>query len=443
MKLRALLMIGLSAFTLTSCSMWDAMFEDEKIPMPGERVSVLELQRNLEPTDVGLEAEGFVAPEQWKNEYWPQAGGYPNHAMQNLALTSGPLTKIWSVSIGKGSQKNLPLLAQPVVFDGKVFTLDTQSNVAAFDLKSGKKLWTNFVRPKTEDEQVIGGGIAYSAGMLYVTSGYNEILALNPANGGIYWRVKLPAPSRAAPTIMDGRVFVMTLDNRVIALDARDGKKLWDYQGVAETAGLVGAASPAASADIVVPAFSSGEILALRVQNGSVAWSDNISPSVRVGGLSALPDIQALPVLDKGIVIGISYGGRIAAIDERTGQRIWQRDLSGADTPWVAGNHLFLISSQNELTALGRDTGGIRWVKPIKSYVDAKEAGTSLDWNGPVLAGGRLIVTGPNGILLEVNPVDGSLIRRMKTGDTAVTTPVVANGVMLLLLADGTLAAYH
>jgi outer membrane protein assembly factor BamB len=179
------------------------------------------------------------------------------------------------------------------------------------------------------------------------------------------------------------------------------------------------------------------------VQNGSVAWSDNISPSVRVGGLSALPDIQALPVLDKGIVIGISYGGRIAAIDERSGQRIWQRDLSGADTPWVSGNHLFLISSQNELTALGRDTGGIRWVKPIKSYVNADEAGTSLDWNGPVLAGGRLIITGPEGILLEVNPVDGSLIRRMQTGDTAVVTPVVANGVLLLLLADGTLVAYR
>ncbi len=443
MKLRTALMVGLSTLALTSCSMWNSMFEDEKVPMPGERVSVLELQRNLEPTDVGLEAEGFVPPEQWKNEYWPQAGGYPNHAMQNLALTSGTLSKIWSVSIGKGTQKNLPLIAQPVVFDGKVFTLDTEANVAAFELKSGKKLWTNFVRPKSEDEQVISGGIAYSAGMLYVTNGYNELLAMNPANGGIYWRIKLPAPSRAAPTIMDGRVFVMTLDNRIIALDAKDGKKLWDYQGVAETAGLVGAASPAASNDIVVPAFSSGEIMALRVQNGSVAWSDNISPSVRVGGLSALPDIQALPVLDKGIVIGISYGGRIAAIDERSGQRIWQRDLSGADTPWVSGNHLFLISSQNELTALGRDTGGIRWVKPIKSYVKADEAGTSLDWNGPVLAGGRLIVTGPNGILLEVNPVDGSLIRRMQTSDTVAVPPVVANGVLLLLLADGTLAAYN
>lgn len=437
---RTLLLGGLCLSVLSSCSWFEA---DKKPPLPGERISVLELQRNLEPADTNLNAEGFVAPEQWKNEYWPQAGGYPNHAMQNLALNPGELKKAWSADIGDGGDEKLPLTAQPVVFDGKVYTLDAGSNVRAFSLQDGKELWKNFVRPKTEDEQVIGGGLAYSANMLYVTNGYNEAIALNPQNGGILWRVKLTSPSRAAPTIMDGRVFIMTLDNKVVALDAKDGKELWSYQGLSETAGLVGAASPAASSEVVVPAFSSGEIMALRVQNGSVAWSDNLSPAVRVGGLSTLPDIQALPILDKGMVIALSFGGRMAAIDERTGQRVWQRDVSGADTPWVAGNHLFLISSANELIALGRDTGAIRWVKPLASYVKTDEAGTAMDWNGPVFAGGRLIVTGPEGMVLEVDPLDGHLLRRLNTGKAIATAPIVAQGTLLLLHNDGTLAAYR
>ncbi len=437
---RTFLMSGLCLLALSGCSWFEA---DEKPPLPGERMSVLELQRNLEPADVNLTAEGFVAPEQWKNEYWPQAGGYPNHAMQNLALNPGELKRAWTADTGAGAEEDLPLTAQPVVFDGKVYTLDTESNVSAFSLQDGKKLWTNFIRPKNEDEQVIGGGLAYSANILYVTNGYNEVLALNPQNGGIFWRKKLEAPSRAAPTIMDNRVFVMTLDNRVIALDAKDGTELWSYQGLSETAGLVGAASPAASSEVVIPAFSSGEIMALRVQNGSVAWSDNLSPAVRVGGLSTLPDIQALPILDKGLVIALSFGGRMAAIDERTGQRIWQRDVSGADTPWVAGNHLFLISSANELIALGRDSGAIRWVKPLASYVDKDESGTAMDWNGPVFAGGRLIVTGPKGMILEVDPIDGHLLRRLNTGKAIAATPIIAQGTLLLLHNDGTLAAYR
>lgn len=435
--------LALGTIMLGGCSLWEGMFKDEKAPLPGERVSVLELQRNLEPAEIGKDVEVFTLPSPWANEYWPQAGGYPNHTMQNLALNPGPLEKIWTADIGEGAQENLPLIAQPIVFDGRVFTLDSESQVKAFDLNTGKELWKNVVRPASEDEQVISGGISYSANLLYVTSGYNELLALNPVSGGIVWRVKLPAPSRAAPTIMDGRVFVMTLDNRIVALDAKDGKRLWDYQGLAEATGLIGAASPAASSDIVVPAFSSGEIVALRVQNGSVAWGDNISPAVRVGGISALPDIQALPILDKGVVIAVSYGGRIAAIDERSGQRLWQRDISGADTPWVAGNTLFMISSHNDLTALSRDNGLIRWVKPIDSYVGKEAAGTALDWNGPALAGNRLILTGPEGILLEIDPSDGKLMRRLQTGKTVVSAPVVAKGTLILLQEDGTLIAYH
>jgi outer membrane protein assembly factor BamB len=434
------LLSGLCLLTLPSCSWFK---DDVEAPLPGERISVLELQRNLEPEDAELNAEGFVAPEAWSNEYWPQAGGYPNHSMQNLSLNPGPLAKAWSADIGDGSSSTLPLTAQPIVFDNKVYTLDTASNIRAFDLRTGKEVWHNFIRPKTEDEQVIGGGIAYSANILYVTSGYNEILALNPQNGGIYWRTKLESPSRAAPTVLEGRVFVITLDNRVIALDAKDGKRIWDYQGLSESAGLIGAASPAAGSDIVIPALSSGEILALRVQNGSIAWSDNLSPAVRVGGLSTLPDIQALPILDKGLVIALSFGGRMAAIDARTGQRVWQRDIGGSDTPWIAGNHLFLISSASELVALGRDNGTIRWVKPLAGYVKADEVGTAMDWNGPVYAGGRLIVTGPEGIVLEINPVDGKLLRRMDTGQSIATAPIVAGSTLLLLHSDGMLAAYR
>lgn len=437
---KLVLIAGLSLLALSGCSLFK---DEEKPPLPGERTSVLELQRNLEPKDIELDAEGFIAPDPWKNEYWPQAGGYPNHAMQNLDLTKEKLSKIWSADIGSGAEDDLPLTAQPVVFDNKVFTMDTESQVSAFDLRSGKQLWRNTVRPKNEDEQVIGGGLAYSSNILFVTNGYNEALALNPQTGAIYWRSKLPSPSRAAPTILDSRVYITTLDNRLIALNAQDGKQLWAYQGLAESAGLVGAASPAANSDIVVPAFSSGEIVALRVQNGSVAWSDNLSPSVRTGGLSTLPDIQALPILDKGLIIAVSFAGRMAAIDERTGQRVWQREISASDTPWVAGNHLFLITSSNELIALGRDSGAIRWVKPIPSYVAAGEAGTAMQWNGPVLAGGRLIITGPKGIVLEIDPVNGNLLRRLNTGSPAAVSPVIAQGILLLLQEDGTLTAYH
>lgn len=427
-----------SLFLLAGCSSVGDMFSsDDKKPLPGERIPVLALEKQLEPESAALKAQGFIAPDAWRNEFWPQAGGYPNHAMQNLALGTGALHTAWTAKIGEGASRSLPLTAQPVVVDGRVFTLDTDSHLSAFDAQSGKPLWSVSVRPDGEDEAVIGGGLAYSAGTIYVTTGYAGVLALDPDNGKVRWKSDISSPARAAPSVVDNRVFVTTLDNRLIALDTASGKNLWEYAGINDAAGLVGAASPAATSDIVIPAFSSGEIVALRVENGAVAWSDTLSSAVRSDNLAGLSDISGLPVIDKGTVFAVSFGGGLVAIDERTGTRIWQREISGSDTPWVAGNHLFVVTTDNRLVALGRDTGAIRWVSSLQK--GAKDE--PVLWSGPVLAGGRLILVNTRGLMIEVSPETGELIRSQDLGAPVSMPPLVAGETLYILADNGTLMA--
>ncbi len=434
------------ACLLTSCgTVSDLMdFSDkEAAPLEGERISVLELAQSLEPEDPVLEAQGLLAPSAWRNEFWPQVGGYPNHSMQHLELAPGPLGEVWSVDIGDGSSDKLPLTAQPIVVDGLVFTMDTDSRLSAFDVVSGKLLWDTDVADPDEDDTVISGGIGYANGVLFVTNGFNELLSVNPKSGDMNWRKKLPAPARAAPTIMDGRVFVTTLDNRLIALSATDGAMLWEHRGLNETAGLLGAASPAASRDIVIPVFSSGEVTALRVENGSVAWSDNLSNLRRFGGLSGLADIKGLPVIDKGLVVAISYSGRLVAIDERSGTRVWQREIGGSQTPWLAGNHVFVLSSDNELIAMGRDNGVIRWVTDLPRFEDADDKEGPIVWTGPILAGGRLILAGSRGRILEIIPETGKPLGQWSVGETVSIPPVIAGGTLFILTEDGMLSAFR
>ncbi|MCC6598721.1 MAG: PQQ-binding-like beta-propeller repeat protein [Alphaproteobacteria bacterium] len=434
--LRTLLIVGACTAFLTACS----LFEDkDSAPLPGERLSVLELQKSLEPDDEILEAQGLIAPEEWRNDFWPQAGGYPNHSMQNLALGPTPLKKVWSVDIGQGTSDELPLVTQPIAVDGRIFTTDARNMLTAFDTKTGKQLWRRDISPLKKDDSIISGGLASSGGLLYATNGYNEVLAINPADGIIVWRKSIPAASRAAPTVMDNRIFITTLDSRLLALNTQDGALLWEYTGISGTAALVGAASAAANRDIVVPVFSSGEISALRAGNGSIAWSDNLSNVRGMGSLSEISDIRALPVIDKGIVVAISFSGRLAAIDERTGTRIWQREISGAQTPWLAGNHIFVLSVDNQLIALGRETGAIRWVTDLPRFDDKKP----ILFNGPVLAGGRLIVAGTGGRIIEVSPDNGKIIHQWSAGGTIALPPIIAEATLYLLAKDGTLSAYR
>jgi len=411
---------------------------DEDRRLEGDRISVMALQRDLTVDTAPLSEDSLTIPEVWQNKFWPQAGGYPNHSMQNLALNSGSLKQIWRVRIGKGSLDKTPLLTQPVVVDGRVFTMDSASVLRAYDVLTAQLLWERDIRTKGEDDLVISGGIGFGENILFVTNGYRDVLALQPDTGEDIWRKDIGSPSRAAPSISDGRVFVTTLENKLVALDAKNGDFLWSYQGIPESAGLVGAASAAVNCNVVISAFSSGELSALRVNNGSVIWTENLSNVRDFGGLSGLTDIKGLPVVDKGLVFAVSFGGKMVAVDEQLGHRVWQRDIGGSETPWVAGNHVFVLSTDNQLIALGRDNGAIRWVSDLPKMLDGDPA----RFVGPVMAGGRLLVVGSKGRVIEVNPNDGKISLEWSVGRTISIAPVIADGVLYLLDENGDLFAY-
>lgn len=442
MTLKKHLPLLMATLALSACG--DGFFggDKEKPPLSGTRIAVLDYERDLRP-DENTKVPGFVSADSIQNESWPQAGGDPDHALQNLALSPKQLQKIWNIDIGDGSTKKVPLTAQPIVVGKSIFTLDTDANLSAFSTEDGKRRWSVNVRQPDEDDAVIGGGVAYENGIIYVTAGYDEIVAVEAQTGKISWRGELTSPSRAAPTISQGRVFVTTLSNSILAFDVKGGAPLWEFSGLGQSTGLVGAASPAVFGELVIPAFSSGELYALRTANGSVAWSDNLANSLRLGGMTGLSDIRGLPVIHEGVVYAISIGGKMVAVDMRTGSRIWQKDISGAKTPWVSGNRVFVISAEGQVVSLDKDSGAVVWVSQLARYKD-KEAKTGpIFWSGPILAGGRLLAFSSDGRAAEINPAQGTLVREWSTGEDIRIAPVVAGGTLYLLSEDGDLVAYR
>ncbi|HOO50234.1 MAG TPA: PQQ-binding-like beta-propeller repeat protein, partial [Alphaproteobacteria bacterium] len=128
-------------------------------------------------------------------------------------------------------------------------------------------------------------------------------------------------------------------------------------------------------------------------------------------------------------------------------RRVWQRDIGSAKSPWVSGNSLFLVTSDYELVALGRDTGSLMWVKSLDSYINENERTeiphNPLLWNGPVLAGGRLLLCAPNGTILVINPETGEKTAQFDSGGRVAVSPVIANETLYLLHENGTLSAWR
>lgn len=438
-----LLPVLLLSIGVTACGNSSLFGKSEDPPLKGERISVLDFEKDLRPEDDVSDISAFSAGDVWQNDSWPQAGGNPDHSMSNLALSAKGLKKAWGIHIGQGSRKNLPLTAQPVIAGKSLFTLDTEATLSAFSTEDGKRRWSVSVANPEEDDEVISGGISSDGGIVYVTAGYDEVVAVDGQKGDIKWRAKLASPSRAAPTIAAGRVFVTTLSNSILALDASNGAVLWEFAGIGQSTGLIGAASPAATADMVVPAFSSGEIYALRAGNGSVAWSDNLASAVRLGGVGALSDIRGLPVVDGNTVYAISFGGKAVAIDITSGTRVWQKDISGSKTPWVAGNRVYLISSVGQIVSLDKHTGAVVWVSQLARFKNKEKREGAIFWTGPIMAGGRLLAFSTDGRVAEVDAAKGTLLREWDSGEDIKISPIIAGGTLYILGDDGDLTAYR
>jgi outer membrane protein assembly factor BamB len=431
------LWVVIAALMLLGCGAW--LGGKEAQPLPGERISIMLFQRDLTP-DPRIADLDIRLPKPEINDDWPQSGGYADHAMHHLKVAE-IVTEAWRVDIGAGSGAGRRLLSPPVVVDGTVYAADVNFIVGAFRATDGRRLWRFDPKVPKNDKEAFGGGIAYENGHIFLTTGFAVVFAIDASDGTEVWRKPTSGPIRAAPTATGGRIYVITIDNEITAYNAATGEKLWSHSGFAEAAGILGGASPAVSGSTVVVPYSSGEIYALRVENGRVIWFDNLSAVRRLDQISSLTDIRGRPVIDRGLVLAISHSGRMVAIDQRTGARAWDRKIGGVEMPWVAGDFIYLVTNESELVSLTRRGGRVRWITPLPRFVDAKNKEDLIHWSGPILVSDRLVVVASYGEALSISPYTGKILGRVKLPAGASLAPVVAGGTLYIITDKAQLIA--
>lgn len=454
------LVVGVASLT-AGCTMLDTvtgLFDSgpKKSKLRGERISVMTSDVTLH-LDETLKNVPVVLPPPYTNTEWPEPGGYASNAMYHLEA-KGPLRMLWKQDAGKGSDRDSRLTAAPVVADGKIFVLDSEAHVFAFDAQSGNPLWDASIAPPSEGRSWLGwimfqpdtridptkgfgGGVAYDDGKVFVTSGFGDVVALDARSGKKLWSQSLNVPIVNAPTANGGRVFVSTQENHFYTLAQLDGRRLWDHQGIAESAGILESTSAAVAGEYVLAPYSSGEIYALRVQNGRPAWNDLLTHSGLATALSELDDIAGRPVVDRDVVYAISHSGIMVAININTGDRLWSRDIGGIQTPWAAGDYVYVLTTDQQLICLTRKEGKVKWMHQLQRWEDPENRSGVIVWAGPVLVSDRLVLVSSNGIAAAISPYTGELLGKMEIPDGTFIAPVVANGTLYLYTSNAELVA--
>jgi outer membrane protein assembly factor BamB len=429
----AMLLAGCEGASLPSLPKFQDLnpFAEKEAPLPGKRISVIQ-QENI-ASDLAAADKPIALPPPRQNDSWSQPGGVASNSPGHLML-GGALKSTWSADAGTGSSFYGKLTASPIVYDGKVFTLDAAGTVTAFNTGGGAAAWRASTTPQGEkDQEGFGGGLAADGGRIYAGTGFGQVVALDARTGKKLWEKVVGAPVRSSPTAAGERLFVLTTEGAVYCLSGADGSEQWNFRGNAERASILSNASPAVEGDVVVVPFPSGDIVALRTADGKVLWSDSLARTRTASSLTAMSD-AARPAIDGGTVFAVGHAGRMIAVSYKTGERLWSLTVPSIQAPYVAGDSVFVVDTGGQLMAITRRDGKIQWT--------AKLPGAST-WSGPVLAGSRLWLVSSKGQLVNVEAQTGKVVGTQDLGQPVFVGPVVAGSRMFVLTDKARLVAFN
>lgn len=440
---KGMLAAGVLAMTLTGCGGGGLFGGGTKTtPTVGNRTPILSRIESGASVDPSLAGVSVVLPPATANAEWAQVGGSASKSYGHLALAENP-SKVWTAKIA-GSTDRVRLAASPVIGGNMLFVEDTEGAIYAFDKNTGAPIWERREDDMAKDLRpaAFGGGVSYDNGIVYSTNGIGDVKAKNAQTGELLWKVKPAGPLRGSPTIAFGQVFVMTQDNQVISLNATDGSLLWNESGSTTQSGVFGVAAPAAGQGTVIAGYSSGELSAYRYENGRILWADALARTNISTTVSSLTDIDADPIIDSGRVYALGQGGRMAAYELVTGQRIWELNLAGISTPAIAGEWIFTLTDDARLLAIARSTGRVRWITQLQQFRDEEDRKGPIFWTGPVLAGGHLWVASSRGEVWKVSTGEGSSQLFADIDQPVSLPPVVADNYLYILDDSGTVHAW-
>ena len=347
----------------------------------------------------------------------------------------------WDVQVGAGLGSKY-LLLQPAVDGDRVFAADGYGVVEAYDKTSGKRLWhVSIGRPESggifetmrfwarTDRSFVSGAIGAGDGAVFAATVEGDVVALDGITGKELWRAKVSSEVAAPPETDGDIVAVATLDGKLVALDRATGHNRWSYDTQVPILSLRGAARPSfVAGGVVIGAFASGRIAALRSKGGEPVWENRIAIPQGRSELDRVVDVDGTPTIADGVLYVASYQGRIKALKVVDGVALWEREFSSHQAIAVGANTLFAAGKDDHVFALDKQSNATTWDVDV-----LKNRGLT----SPALLGDYVVVGDADGYLHVLAQNDGHTVARSKIDGHGLRSDFVVADDVLYGLSNG------
>jgi outer membrane protein assembly factor BamB len=244
-----------------------------------------------------------------------------------------------------------PIHSSPLIEQDSVFFNTLDSKVYALDINSGEKIW-QYIRRTPKKTWKAFTSPSLSEGKLFIGFSDGSLVALNAYNGTKLLDVqvgnnnKTPFVAPLQPVIVDGLIYIMTPETKLLVLDEY-GKKLWSFDTTKVSQFIV-------TKNKVFLLNLKGEVFAINKITGENIWKVKVTKGTPTHAIIAGDDLIVSTkfistILDLEILS--SDGGYVEAINTETGNKKWsyKADSGVSTSPVVANNKLFFVSDKGYL----------------------------------------------------------------------------------------------
>ncbi|HGJ5876465.1 MAG TPA: outer membrane protein assembly factor BamB [Arsenophonus sp.] len=345
-------------------------------------------------------------------------------------------TIIWNRSVGDGSGKYYSQLS-PAYDDSVVYAADRKGKVKAMDIDSGEILWSIDLSQQVgfftaNLPALLSSGLTVSGDKLYIGTETGKVIVLNKADGEVTWETDVAGEALSQPVVSDGLVLIHTSNGVLQALDAQTGQSKWSINLDSSTLSIRGKSAPATVYGIAIVGSNGSRISAVVLAQGQIAWQQYISQISGATEIDRLHDVNMTPVIDinSGAIFAIAYNGDLVAMDMRSSQIIWKRDLGSVNDIIVANDIIYLVDQNDHVLAIRKTDGITLW---------SQDALLHRNLTAPAIYDGYLVVGDGEGYLHWLDTQDGQFVAQHKVDSSGLLSrPVIASDKLLLQAKNGT-----
>ena len=342
--------------------------------------------------------------------------------------TKVKLKKQWSTKIGDGQGDGFYKIT-PTLVDGVLYVASSDGEVAAISAADGNRLW------RVELERPLSGGVGYHDRSLYLGGADGSVLQLSAEDGVVEWEAAVSGEVLAAPAVSDDWVIVQTYDGKLLGFQPGADEPAWTFTSDVPVLTLRGTSTPILVGDNAIAGFGDGKVVAVDVNSGNVSWESRIGVPQGSSEIDRIVDIDGA-MTQQGIELFVaSYQGRVAALDSRTGRKLWQQNVSSVTGTHVGFGNVYVADVDGTLSAFLRTGQGVRWQNIELGYRQLSR---------PTPVSSYVATVDFDGYLHLLSQVDGQIVGRTKIGGDAARADMIADSGRLIIFADnGQLLAYE